>query len=157
MAVFGDQVGPTALHYRVRCSTGWQTREAHIQGWLGVQPVELWIKRDDAGHWTLNGSASPAVSGCMDLDLSFTPATNLLPLRRLDLPVGHTVEVRSAWLDWPARILKPLVQRYTRQSTTAYNYESELPGTDRFAAMLRVDSNGWVIDYPGLWQAESPG
>jgi hypothetical protein len=47
------------------------------------------------------------------------------------------------------------VQRYTRQSPTAYDYESDLPGTERFAATLRVDPDGWVLDYPGLWQAES--
>jgi hypothetical protein len=156
MAVFRDQGGPTALHYRVSCSTGWQTSEAHIHGWLGAQAVELLIRRDGAGRWTLNGVACPAVAGCVDLDLSFTPATNLLPLRRLDLVVGHTAEVRSAWLDWPAGTLAPLVQRYTRQSPTAYNYESDLPGADRFTAALRVDPVGWVIDYPGLWQAESP-
>jgi hypothetical protein len=155
MAVFRDQDGPTALHYRVRCGADWQTSDAHIQGWLGAQPVELLIRRDGAGRWTLNGVACPAVAGCVDLDLSFTPATNLLPLRRLALAVGQTAEVRSAWLEWPAGTLTPLVQRYTRRSATAYHYESDLPGTDRFAAELRVDQNGWVIDYPGLWEEES--
>jgi hypothetical protein len=155
MAVFRDQCGPTALHYRVRCSAGWQTSGADIHGWLGAQPVELSIGRDGSGRWSLNGVACPAVAGCVDLDLSFTPATNLLPLRRLDLVVGDTAEIRSAWLDWPAGTLAPLVQRYTRQSPTAYNYESDLPGAGRFAAGLRVDPVGWVIDYPGLWQAES--
>jgi hypothetical protein len=155
MAVFLDQGGPTALHYRVCCSAGWQTSDAHIHGWLGTQPVELSIRRDAAGRWTLNGAACPAVAGCVDLDLSFTPATNLLPLRRLDLGVGDTAGIRSAWLDWPAGILAPLVQRYTRQSSAAYDYESDLPGTERFAATLRVDPDGWVLDYPGLWQAES--
>jgi hypothetical protein len=156
MAVFRDQSGPTALHYRVRCSAGWQTSEAHIHGWLGAQPVELSIRRDGSGHWTLNGTACPAVAGCVDLDLSFTPATNLLPLRRLDLGVGDTAGIRSAWLDWPAGTLAPLVQRYTRRSSAAYDYESDLPGGGRFAANLRVVPVGWVTDYPGLWQAESP-
>jgi uncharacterized protein len=155
MAVFHDEGGPTALDYRVRCSVDWQASEAHIHGWLGAQPVELSIRRDGAGRWTLNGVACPPAAGCVDLDLSFTPATNLLPLRRLDLAVGRTAEIRSAWLDWPAAILAPLVQRYTRQSTTTYGYEADLPGGDQFEAELQVDPDGWVIDYPGLWQAES--
>jgi hypothetical protein len=157
VAVFLDQGGPTALHYRVRCSAGWQTGEAQIHGWLGPQPVELSIGRDGAGRWTLDGTACPAVAGCVDLDLSFTPATNLLPLRRLNLDVGGTAEIRSAWLDWPAATLAPLVQRYTRRSPTTYGYESDVPGSSRFAAELRVDPNGWVVDYPGLWQAEPVG
>lgn len=155
MAVFHDEGGPTALHYRVHCAAGWQTREGQVRGWLGARPIELSIGRDGSGGWTLNGGACPAVAGCMDLDLSFTPATNLLPLRRLDLPVGHTAEIRSAWLQWPARALAPLVQRYTRRSNAIYDYESDLPGGERFKATLRVDPHGWVTDYPGLWQAET--
>jgi hypothetical protein len=36
-----------------------------------------------------------------------------------------------------------------------YDYEADLPGTARFAGVLRVEPNGWVLDYAGLWQAES--
>ena len=38
---------------------------------------------------------------CVDVDLSFTPATNTLPIRRLDLRVGDQAEVEVAWLTWP--------------------------------------------------------
>jgi hypothetical protein len=112
------------------------------------------MRCDDGGRWTLNGAGCPAAAGCVDLDLSFTPATNLLPLRRLNLAVGDTAEVRSAWLEWPAGTLTPLVQRYARQSATTYGYEADLPGGDRFASALRVDPHGWVLDYAGLWKAE---
>jgi uncharacterized protein len=153
MAVFRDEGGPTALHYRVHCSPDWQTTEGHVHGWLGARPVELFIRRDAGGCWTLNGAGCPAVAGCVDLDLSFTPATNLLPLRRLALAVGDTAEVRSAWLQWPADTLTPLVQRYARESATTYAYEADLPD-DRFVGVLRVDPHGWVLDYAGLWLAE---
>jgi hypothetical protein len=96
------------------------------------------------------------VTGCIDLDLNFTPTTNLLPLRRLDLAVGQAAEVRSAWLEWPAAVLRPLVQRYVRRSSAEYDYEADLPDADMFVAVLRVDPNGWVLDYGGLWQAEAP-
>ena len=156
LAVFQDEGGPpTALHYVVRCDTGWRTTEASIDGWCGAQPVELRLRRDHRGDWTLNGATCPAVAGCEDLDLSFTPATNLLPLRRLDLPVGRGAEVRSAWLEWPAAGLTPLVQRYARRSITEYDYEADLPNADKFVAVLRVDPGGWVLDYAGLWRAET--
>lgn len=32
VAVFGDEGGPNAIHYLVRCDAGWKTTEAHIQG-----------------------------------------------------------------------------------------------------------------------------
>ena len=155
MAVFQDNGGPTALHYTVRCDAGWQTTAAHIHGWRGAQPVEIVITRDGVGCWRLNGAACPTVVGCLDLDLSFTPATNLLPLRRLGLSVGRMAEVRSAWLEWPAGTLTPLTQRYARESATTYGYRADLPGGDMFAGALRVNPHGWVLDYAGLWQAEA--
>lgn len=91
--------------------------------------------------------------GCMELDLGFTPATNLLPLRRLNLGVGQMAEVRSAWIEWPAADLRPLVQQYRRESVTSYRYEAQLPGGDVFSTVLRVDPFGWVVEYGGLWQA----
>jgi hypothetical protein len=155
MAVFQDEAGASALHYAVRCDPGWQTTGARISGWHGAQPVDLIIARDTAGRWSLNGAVCPDVAECVDLDLVFTPATNLLPLRRLDLRVDETAEVRSAWLTWPAVTLIPLTQRYVRQSATTYGYEAELPGNEKFAGVLQVDSYGWVLDYSGLWQAEA--
>lgn len=153
-AVFHDQGGPTALNYRVRCDAEWRTTEATVDGWDGARSVQLGLVRVPSGDWTLNDVHCPDVHGCVDLDLSFTPATNLLPLRRLDLAVGQAAEVRSAWLEWPAGILTPLVQRYARRSAAEYDYEADLPGTTRFAGVLRVDPRGWVLDYAGLWTAE---
>jgi uncharacterized protein len=155
MAVFHDEAGPTALHYGVRCDAEWRTTGGTVDGWAGDQTIVLRILRDRAGGWTLNGVPCPAVAGCIDLDLGFTPATNLLPLRRLDLAVGQAAEVRSAWLESPAAELTPLVQRYARRSAAEYDYESDLPGGEKFVAVLRVEPDGWVLDYAGLWRAEA--
>lgn len=155
MAVFRDDGGATALHYTVRCDGEWRTTYASIQGWRGDRLISLLLLRDDTGRWTLDGASCPVVAGCLDLDLSFTPATNLLPLRRLDLLVGQSAELRSAWLDWPAGKLWPLMQRYTRRSQAEYGYEADLPNGEKVVNVLRVDPQGWVLDYPELWRAEA--
>jgi len=155
MAVFRDEAGPAALQYLVRCNAEWQTTEATVEGWSGERTVRLRFRRDRSGNWTLNDMASPAVAQCVDLDLNFTPATNLLPLRRLALSVGQSAEVRSAWLEWPAAVLSPLVQQYTRRSVAEYDYSADLPGSEKFEAVLRVSSVGWVLNYGELWQAEA--
>jgi hypothetical protein len=147
---------PTALHYTVRCDAGWRTTDAVVRGWRGAEPVELRLRRDPSGDWSLNGHPCPGVAGCLDLDLSFTPATNLLPLRRLDLTPGAQAEVRSAWLEWPAMRLSPLVQRYACLSPEEYDYRSDPPGNAPFRTVLRVQRGGWVLDYGGLWRAEGP-
>ena len=156
MAVFLEH-GATGLRYDVRCDDAWRTTDAEVQGWSRGRAVALQLRRDSSGHWTFDGAAADAVAGCLDLDLSFTPATNLLALRRLDVAVGETAEVRSAWLEWPDVRLSPLVQRYARRSSEWYDYEADLPGAGRFEARLRVDRDGWVRDYGGLWRAEDAG
>jgi len=155
MAVFHDAQGPTALNYTVRCNRDWHTTESYIRGWAGSHMVEILIHRDRDARWTLNGAGCPTVAACVDLDLSFTPATNLLQLRRLALAVGDMAEVRSAWLNWPAGTLSPLVQRYRRDTRAEYSYEADLPDATRFAATLQVAPSGWVLDYGGLWRAQN--
>jgi hypothetical protein len=104
-----------------------------------------------SGRWLLDGSEAPAVAGCVDLDLQFSPSTNLLPIRRLDLAVGASAPVRAAWLRFPSFALEPLDQLYRRTGPTSYRYESA-DGT--FVRDLRVNDTGFVVDYPGLWEVE---
>ena len=154
MAAFLED-DPTGLAYVVHVDSEWKTTEAHVWGWRGREAIDLRVGRDSAGTWTLNDEPCLGVQGCMDLDLSFTPATNLLPLRRLALPVGQSAEVRSAWLEWPEVRLTLLVQRYARRTETEYDYEADLPGAEQFRSTLRVQPGGWVLQYGGLWRAEA--
>jgi len=155
MAVFQDEAGPSALSYTVRCNRDWITTVGEIRGWTASRSVEVLVRRTSDGDWTLNGAACPYLAGWVDLDLSFTPATNLLPLSRSGLAVGDEMEVRSAWLEWPVIALKPLVQRYRRDTDAEYFYEANLPDGERFTGVLRVAPSGWVLDYSGLWRAHS--
>ena len=50
-----------------------------------MQAVDLNVVADGTRRWQLNGSECGAVAGCVDIDLAFSPSTNLLPIRRLDL------------------------------------------------------------------------
>ena len=65
------------------------------------------------GHWWQNEVEQPQVAGCIDIDLNFSPSTNLLPIRRCNLAVGEAVAVNAAWLRFPgflmttARALEP--------------------------------------------------
>jgi hypothetical protein len=153
MAAF-QEGAPTGLVYVVHADGRWKTTEGHVWGWRGREAIDLRIHRDSSGTWTLNDELCPGVQGCMDLDLSFTPATNLLPLRRIALGVGQAAEVRSAWLEWPRLRLSELVQRYARRTETEYDYESDLPDGELFRTTLRVHPDGWVLDYGRLWRAE---
>jgi hypothetical protein len=54
-------------------------------------------------------------------------------------------------LRFPSFELEPLAQLYRRVDESTYRYES---GGGKFGADLKVDSVGFVTDYPGIWEAE---
>jgi hypothetical protein len=155
-AVFVESGAPCRLEYQVTCDPSWQTRHAQLTGWFGSRRIVCTISADARHHWRLDGHSCSDVAGCVDLDLSFSPATNLLPIRRLALPVGQAAPVRAAWLRFPECRLEPLDQRYHRMDTQRYRYESGT-GTETFRAELRVTPVGFVADYSGLWSVETPG
>jgi uncharacterized protein len=150
-AVFVESEEPCRLDYRVVCDASWRSMAASMAGWLGNRAISIELRADGAGRWQLNDADCPAVAGCLDLDLSFTPATNLLPIRRLALPIGEKAAVRSAWLTFPALTLEPLDQEYRRTHVTTYAYESN---GGSFSTELEVNGDGFVTFYPNLWEAE---
>jgi uncharacterized protein len=151
-AVFSQDGQPVRLEYSIDCNAGWQSLRARVRGWMGSLAVELELTADEARRWRLNGVECPAVAGCLDVDLSFTPATNLLPIRRLELATGRSAEVRAAWLAFPNLTLEPLEQCYRRTGPATYHYESN---GGEFQRELEVNPAGFVTLYPGLWQAEA--
>jgi hypothetical protein len=153
-AVFDHEQQACRLDYTVECDPKWHTLSAKVAGWLGNASVAAEVVVDARQRWTLNGIECPQVAGCQDIDLSFSPSTNLLPIRRLALRVGERANVRAAWLRFPTFSLEPLDQVYEHVGDDCYRYESA--GGD-FVAALTVNSVGFVTNYPGLWQQELAG
>jgi hypothetical protein len=125
-----------------------------VSGWLDGRAIDVEIAVDRGRNWTLNGTRCAEVEGCDDLDLSFTPATNLLPIRRASLAVGGRLAVRSAWLRFPGMTLEVLDQTYERMADSRYVYRS---AGGSFVAVLETDAVGFVTHYPGLWTCDRSG
>jgi hypothetical protein len=151
-AVFLQDGRIARLHYEVRCDEGWNTRAGIVRGSLGERSVELEVTVDAQRRWRVNGAPVDAVEGCIDLDLNFTPATNLIQFRRLGLPIGAAVEAPAAWLAMPQLELRLLPQTLKRTSADCYDYAAP---TEGYAGVLEVDESGFVREYPELWTAEA--
>jgi hypothetical protein len=151
VAVFIEDKRPCKLDYQILCDYSWKTILGRVNGWVGKKTVELEFAADAKRRWRINKKECPSVEGCIDIDLSFTPATNLLPIRRLQLPVGKESVVRAAWLRFPVFSLEPLEQKYRHLTAETYRYES-LGG--KFIKKLTVNSIGFVTNYPGFWKVE---
>jgi hypothetical protein len=150
-SIFVEDRRPCRLDYQVSCDTAWNTIHGKVSGWIGDMAVELEFEADPSRRWWLNETECVAVSGCIDIDLAFTPATNLLPIRRLQLPVGKEADVQAAWLRFPTFTLEPLAQTYRRVGVQTYRYET-LAG--EFVKDLTVNDAGFVTHYPGFWKVE---
>lgn len=112
---------------------------------LGSRSVRL--RADGAGHWQVDGSPAPHLTGCVDIDIAATPLTNTFPIRRLtDLPVGRSVTSPVAWVDVPSLQVQRVDQTYRRLGLREWEYGDPDHGT--FA--LTVDDDGLVVDYAGF-------
>jgi hypothetical protein len=112
--------------------------------------VDFIIERENDGAWTLNGRRVD-IDDLDDLDLSFTPATNLLQIRRVPLPVGESVRAPAAWFNLEDATLSKLEQIYERRDDLALRYRAPDLG---YEGLLELAPNGFIRRYPGLWEAE---
>jgi uncharacterized protein len=153
--VVGEEGGTCfRARYVIRCDQHWRTRELILDPLDGSDPLHL--SSDGEGDWRdASESALPELRGCIDVDLSVTPFTNTLPIRRLDLREGESSDIAVVYVNVPVMELGTSRQAYTclerGPGSGLYRYEDRgiFQG---FTADLPVDENGLVLDYPGIFR-----
>lgn len=146
-SVFGFEGVACRLDYIIDINCAWLTKRAKVSGWVGNRIVGIDLEVDD-GEWIMNGKRCLEVRSCKDIDLNFSPSTNLLPIRRLNLRVGENANVAAAWLRFPTMTLESLPQSYHRLDEGTYRYHTEAG----FKADIKVCESGFATSYPGLWE-----
>lgn len=139
----GDR--PMEIRYAVSVDATWATTAVDVDVSTAGAPSQALT--DLAGLWS-GKPRPPGLRNCVDVDLSFTPATNTLPIRRLGLDIGEEAEIEVAWLVWPDLEVRPVRQAYARLGERRYRYTQ-----DDFEAQIQVDDSGLVLEYEGLWRA----
>ena len=147
---------PFRVRYEIRCDSQWRLRTVHLSLLSGSQRT-LNFSTDGGGSWTdEGGNAIPSLSGCLDVDISVTPFTNTLPIRRLALKPGMQATLNVVYIEFPLMQVTARVQRYTCLEITPgggrYRYESLENGISVFTAELPVDGDGLVVEYPGIFK-----
>jgi len=149
-AVFRHPSGPASIAYSVQCDREWRTLSGWVRGALGRRAIDYRVAYRDTS-WLLNDAPVPGLEALVDLDLGFTPATNLQQLRRVSIGQDEALELPVAWLDVEAGALTELPQLYTRRSEAAFWYEAPSVG---YQGLLELAPNGFIKSYPNLWEAE---
>jgi len=134
------------LRYEVELSPGWLVRSLAVERTDGAV---LRLESDGQGRWLLDGEAARELDGCLDIDISGTPFSNTLPIRRCGLAEGAPQRFRMAWV--PLDTLRPFAdgQVYTRLGERRFRYQSE---DGSFERVIETDGEGFVTLYPGLFE-----
>jgi hypothetical protein len=139
---------PLDVRYLVEADRDGLTRRVELE--LDGGATRRVLLADGAGHWAWEGGPELAeVAGSLDVDLTVTPATNTLPIRRLAaLRVGQAADLHMAWVQFPGLEVLASAQRYQRLAADRWRFTS-----GEFQAELLVDPDGLVLDYGGLFRS----
>jgi hypothetical protein len=155
--VLGPPVGPASVSYQLSCDADWRVTGLTITAASAAGSRTLALSAGRDGHWRADGQPRTDLDGCTDVDISLTPLTNTLPIRRLTWEPGSGQNLDVVYVSAPDLTARRVSQRYTLlqrgsdDGAPMYRYES-----GSFRADLTVDSDGFVTDYPGLWRRVWP-
>lgn len=146
--LIGEREGTRfGVRYEVELAPNWSFRALRLERMDGGR-LELYS--DGEGNW-LDGQhlQLPELDGCIDIDISGTPFTNTLPIRRTRFSPGEPARFTMAWI--PLDTLAPFAEEqvYTLIEDGRYLYQS---GDGSFSAELEVDADGLVTYYPTLFE-----
>ena len=141
------------IHYQISCDLRWHVRKVVLKS-LAENEQTIRYVSDGFGNWANeSGNLMPKLEGCLDVDITATPFTNTLPIRRLSLTSGESAEIKVVYFTIPEMQVSVDPQRYTCLETShaggKYKFESLDSG---FTAVITVDADGLVEDYPELFK-----
>jgi hypothetical protein len=139
------------IRYQIVCDANWNVQKVSVKNLLSGQTFALTKSRD--GWLDEQGRPAESLRGCSDVDIMVTPFTNTLSIRRLNLAIGEVKEMAVVYVRVPELSLSRLKQRYTclekGKDGGLVRYENLGNG---FTSDLKVDEDGLVSDYPGIFK-----
>lgn len=141
--------------YTLVCDKAFRTLE--IRFMVEEEPGKMNAKHllaSGDGRWAdAEGQPIPELEGCIDLDIQWSPLTNMLPIRRMKLQPGQEESIRVVYFPLPGLDIGVWEERYTGVDERTVRYASV---TTDFQQDLTVDAEGFVTEYPGLFRRMWP-
>lgn len=134
------------VRYLIELDAAWQTVRVDVAGRSRTGLRQTSLQRFDGDSWTIDDVPAPQLSGCADVDLESSAVTNTLPIHRLEFAEGEPVPCPAAYVRADLTVER-LEQTYTARSGLRFDYAAPAFG---FAAELRYDRSGLIVDYPGI-------
>lgn len=166
---------PFTAKYEVYTDDAWTTARCEVtaEGAGFLRTVRL---ERAAGRWRVTaseqgnldavmlaaGQPRPAQPGAdepgklhpaLDVDIAFSPLTNTLPIRRLNLAggaVGTSRTVLVAWIQLPSLEVVESTQTYRVVGDHRLRFTGGADQAGTSSTEIDVDEQGYVLHYPGL-------
>lgn len=140
---------PVYADYTLKLDLQWNVQEFDINFHVRDTQHHYHLLRDDLGNWSdASGKTYPEFEGCSYIDITLTPFTNSLPINGLFLPHGESAQIDLVYVDVMANVVRKDHQKYTKAGHHNYHFEN---GGGSFSADIKVDDDGFVTHYPGLF------
>lgn len=137
------------IKYSLILSSDWRTKEVKVESSL-FDKGTINLKSDLNGGWFNEANERiPELNGCIDVDISVTPFTNTLPIRRLSDDLQKEQKIEVLFIDPLLGKYKKVSQQYLRLSSGLYHYEG---ASGNYRTKIAVDENGLVVTYPDLFK-----
>ncbi len=155
--VHGQVVGtlneiPMSLSYQVKTDDRWNVREVSLVS-DGLQLFEVHYRKVEDKWFDARNQHIAEFDGADDIDITVTPFTNTLPIRRIQLQPSESKDIKVIYFDIADMKVYPAHQRYTNLGNNSYRFEHL---DTEFLAILEVDDEGFVMNYPGLFKMVYP-
>lgn len=143
-----DDGNPYAARYQIICDNEWRVRSVGVE--LLGEDRNIRLTGDGSGGWSGQSGDLTQLRGAIDVDITATPFTNTLPIRRLGLGKEQSAESLTVYIHLPELRITTDPQRYAcLEPGGLYRFES-LDGD--FVRDIEVDADGLVTDYSGLFR-----
>ncbi len=145
---FEDNI-PFRLHYEIQCDAHYRVQQVTIS-LVGKEAITL--TTNGTGNWfDKDNQPLPSLDGCYEIDITATPFTNTLPIRRLDWQPGQSRSLDMVYISIPDFTIERATQQYTclEQHENGSLFEYSQPG---FSAILPIEADGFVQNYPNLFR-----
>ena len=100
---------PFNLHWT--CEPSWKVKTLNLE--LVGTKEKIKLESDGHGNWSNDSGIITKLHGAIDIDISATPFTNTLPIRRLKLRKKQSAEILVVYLTIPELSIDIDQQRYT--------------------------------------------
>lgn len=143
---------PVNVHYQIKLDEVFEIESLLLTSYHD-KVFEIKMIRKNNKWFDGYGKLLQQFDDCNDIDIALTPFTNTIPINRLHLNPGESYKIDVIYIDPVKKSVSRNQQRYTHIESNKYRYENL---DSDFVSDLVVDRDGFVINYPGIWEMLNP-